>query len=61
MASIRYFLIDPGFEDFDSHHGSVAETLIGDASSTRKTVTVLASKKLSDSVKNLKGLNFQHL
>ena len=55
MASIRYFLIDPGFEDFDSHHGSVAETLIGDASSTRKTVTVLASKKLSDSVKNLKG------
>lgn len=55
MASIRYFLIDPGFEDFDSHHSSVAETLIGDSSSTGKVVTVLASTKLSDSVKKLKG------
>lgn len=55
MASIRYFLIDPGFEDFDSHHSSVAEALIRDAESPRETITVLASRKLRSSVKKLEG------
>ena len=47
MANSRYFVIAPGFEDFDSHHGIVAEALIRQGISIDRTVTVIASKKLT--------------
>lgn len=53
MAESRYFLIDPGFEDFDSHHGVVAEALIRDVISNGDTITVFASQKLVSPVGGL--------
>ncbi len=55
MTSTRYFVIDPGFEDFDSHHGIVAEALIRQGSSIDRIVTVIASQKLKQSLDGLEG------
>lgn len=46
MSSRRYFVIDPGFEDFDSHHSVVGDALIRDAERLKKEMFVLASNKL---------------
>lgn len=46
MSSRRYFVIDPGFEDFDSHHSVVGDALIRDAERLKKEILVLASNKL---------------
>jgi glycosyltransferase involved in cell wall biosynthesis len=46
MSSRRYFVIDPGFEDFDSHHGVVADALKRKAELLTKDILVLASNKI---------------
>tara|TARA_B100000700_G_scaffold285871_1_gene340232 strand:- start:3613 stop:4818 length:1206 start_codon:yes stop_codon:yes gene_type:complete len=46
MSSRRYFVIDPGFEDFDSHHSVVGDALIRDAERLKKEILVLASNKM---------------
>jgi hypothetical protein len=46
MSSRRYFVIDPGFEDFDSHHSVVGDALVRDAERLKKEILVLASNKL---------------
>ncbi|MAI64515.1 MAG: hypothetical protein CL600_06510 [Alteromonas sp.] len=51
MKSRRYFVIDPGFEDFDSHHSVVGDALIRDAERLKKEILVLASNKLELSLK----------
>jgi glycosyltransferase involved in cell wall biosynthesis len=51
MRSRRYFVIDPGFEDFDSHHSVVGDALIKDAERLKKEILVLASNKLELSLK----------
>ena len=51
MRSRRYFVIDPGFEDFDSHHSLVGDALIRDAGLLKKEILVLASNKLELSLK----------
>ena len=43
MSSRRYFVIDPGFEDFDSHHSVVGDALIREAGPLKKEILVLAS------------------
>ena len=55
MADSRYFVIDPGFEDFDSHHGVVAEALLQYSHSRGRPVKVLASQKLATSLKDVEG------
>lgn len=51
MSSRRYFVIDPGFEDFDSHHSVVGDALIRDAERLKKEILVLASNKLKLTLK----------
>ena len=51
MSSRRYFVIDPGFEDFDSHHSVVGDALIREAGPLKKEILVLASNKLELSLK----------
>jgi len=51
MSSRRYFVIDPGFEDFDSHHSVVGDALTRDAGLLKKEILVLASNKLELSLK----------
>ena len=46
MSSRRYFVIDPGFEDFDSHHSVVGDALIRDAERLKKEIFVFTSNKL---------------
>lgn len=46
MSSRRYFVIDPGFEDFDSHHSVVGDSLLKDAERLKKEIVVLASNKI---------------
>lgn len=52
MSSRRYFVIDPGFEDFDSHHSVVGDALIRDAGLLKQEILVLASNKLELSFKH---------